>query len=435
MRVEATSRLRMWGYCLALVALSFVQVPGRIVGDTKLDLVVDPAGFLARTGQMWDPTAAFGQLQNQAYGYLWPMGPFFALGDLLTIPPWVVQRLWWATLLCLAFVGVVKLARALEIGRPWTHVVGGFAFALSAHVLTLLGPTSVEAWPTAWAPWVLLPLVHASRDWSPRRGAALSALAVAMCGGVNAVAVSAVLPLGVLWLATRERGRRRLQLFGWWVLFTTLATLWWVVPLLLLGRYAVPFLDYIENAPITTLPTSLPDALGGTSDWVAYLGSQDWVAGHLLGTTPFLLVNAAVVAGAGLAGAVHRGNPQRQFLFLGVLAGVVLIGFGYTGPLSGWWSGERLGLLDAELSPFRNLHKYDVVLRLSLVLGLSHFLTLVADSARRAADGALLQRMTVLGDRGLRGGTGGSGVHGAARTARLLHGGTRLLASDGRPPR
>jgi arabinofuranan 3-O-arabinosyltransferase len=395
MRVDATSRLRMWGYCLVLTALAFVQAPGRIVGDTKIDLAVDPWGFLARAARLWDPSAAFGQLQNQAYGYFWPMGPFFGLGDLVGLSPWVVQRLWWALLLCVAFVGTVKLAKALGLGVPWTQVVAGFAFALSAHVLTLLGPTSIEAWPTAWAPWVLLPLVIASRRGSVRRGAALSALAVAMCGGVNAVAVSAVLPLAVLWLLTREAGTRRRQLLGWWVLFTLLATVWWWVPLLLLGRYSVPFLDYIENAPITTLPTSLPDILGGTSNWVAYAASQDWEAGYLLGTTPFLLLNVAVVAGAGLVGIARTDNPHRQFLFLGVLIGVVLVGFGYTGPLNGWWAQERLALLDAELAPFRNLHKYDVVLRVALVLGLSHFLAVTATSARGAAE-KLPLRMLIL---------------------------------------
>ena len=33
------------------------------------------------------------------------------------------------------------------------------------------------------------------------------------------------------------------------------------LPLLLLGRYSVPFLDYIENATITTVPTDLARTL------------------------------------------------------------------------------------------------------------------------------------------------------------------------------
>ncbi|GAB2752007.1 alpha-(1-_3)-arabinofuranosyltransferase domain-containing protein [Nocardioides pakistanensis] len=375
MSVSATSRLRMVGYCLLLAAIAFIQAPGRIVADTKLDLAVDPGGFLARAADLWDPLAAFGQLQNQAYGYFWPMGPFFLLGDVTGIPTWVTQRLWWTLLLCLAFVGTVKLAQALRIGRPWAQVLAGFAFALSVHMLTLLGPTSVEAWPSALAPWVLLPLVRASSGGSPRRAAALSALVVASAGGVNAVAVSAVLPLGVAWLLTRTGGPRRRALFLWWTGLTVLATLWWVVPLLILGRYSVPFLDYIENAPITTLPTSLPDVLAGSSDWVAYISPQDWYAGNLLATTPFLIVNAAVIAALGLAGIARPDNPHRHFLALGLLLGVALVGFGYTGDLHGWWAEERQALLDAELAPFRNLHKYDVVLRLPIVLGMAHFVS------------------------------------------------------------
>ena len=54
---------------------------------TLLDLQVDPASFLTRGLSLWDPLGAAGQLQNQAYGYLFPMGPVFALGDLLGSNP------------------------------------------------------------------------------------------------------------------------------------------------------------------------------------------------------------------------------------------------------------------------------------------------------------------------------------------------------------
>ena len=371
-RALPTSALRQAGYAAILTALAFSQSAGQMVADTKFDLVTAPRRFLASSLQLWDPSAAFGQLQNQAYGYAWPMGPFFVAGELVRLPPWVVQRLWWAVLLCLAFFGILRLARRLDLGTPGTQVLAAFAFVLTPRITTLLGGVSVEIWPMALAPWVLLPLVHASERGSPRRAAALSALVVATCGGVNAVAVAAVLPLGVIFILTRGRGPRRWPLLGWWTLFTMLATAWWWLPLLLLGRYSVPFLDYIENATITTVPTDLARSLVGESDWVTYFAGIDFQAGQQLVSKPFLMVDAAAVVALGLIGIALRDNPHRRFLTLGLLTGLVLVGFGYAGDLAGFFAADRADALDGALAPLRNLHKFDVVLRVPLVLGLAH---------------------------------------------------------------
>lgn len=381
----ATSRLRMWGYAAILVAMAFSQSAGKMVADTKFDLLTGPAKFLSGGLRLWDPTAAFGQIQNQAYGYAWPMGPFFLVGSWLQLPPWVIQRLWWSLLLCLAFFGVVRLAQRLNLGTPMTQVLAGFAFVLTPRITTLLGGTSVEVWPMALAPWVLIPLVGGADRGSVRRAAAWSALAVACAGGVNAIAVAAVLPLGVIWILTRARGRRRWPLLGWWTLFTVLATLWWSAPLLFLGRYSVPFLDYIENATITTVPTDLARTVLGQSDWVAYFAGIDFPAGQQLVTTPFLMLDAAVVAGFGLVGVAMRSNPHQRFLTWGLLTGLVLVGFGYADELAGFLAGDRVTWLDGPLAALRNLHKFDVVLRLPLVLGLAHALAVVAGYARDRA--------------------------------------------------
>jgi len=383
----AVRRLRVVAGCVALTALAFQQRPGAIAPDTKLDLVVDPGGFLRRALGLWEPTAAFGHLQNQSDGYLFPMGPFFWLGHAVGLPAWAVQRLWVSLVLCLAFTGVVKLAGLLRIGAHGTRLLAGAAFALSPGILTVLGAVSAEALPTALAPWVLVPLVSGARDGSPRRWAALSGLAVLAVGGVNAAATLAVLPLPALWLACLPRGPRRRSLAGWWALAVALASLWWVVPLLVLGRYSPPFLDYIETAGVTTARTSLVEVLRGTSHWVPYLSDVRgplWPAGHALLDRPALVLDTVLVAGLGLAGLLARDLPHRRWLLLGLLCGVAVVCFGHVGPVDGVLADQQRRLLDGALAPLRNVHKYDVVLRLPLALAGAH----LATRAIRAISGA-----------------------------------------------
>ena len=200
----------MAGACLRRVFVAghagFLQDPGRIAADTKLDLTVDPWGFLGRSLHLWDPQGFFGQLQNQAYGHLWPMGPFFGIGDSLGLPAWVVQRLWWSLILGHGVPGHVSAPAHYGSGR------GGR-----------------RSWPDSPTPWQFVPSrrsrPYRSRcgPWHWRRGsccrwcaalpvgnvaraAALSALMVMLAGGVNAVAAGAVLPLALWWLLTLQPG-------------------------------------------------------------------------------------------------------------------------------------------------------------------------------------------------------------------------------------
>src|SRR5262245_44076765 len=152
---------------LALAVLSFAQRPGRVTFDTKLDLTVDPVGFMARALHLWNPQATSGELQNQAYGYLFPMGPFFAVGQAVGLPPWVTQRLWCALLLGVAFVGALVLARALGIGTEPARHVAALAYALAPRTLTEVGPLSAEMLPAVLLPWVVLPLVRGDRGELP----------------------------------------------------------------------------------------------------------------------------------------------------------------------------------------------------------------------------------------------------------------------------
>ena len=340
-----TTRTRGQGstllWSVVLTGAVFVQAPGRLVGDTKLDLSIDPSRFMSQSLHLWQPQAAFGQLQNQAYGYLFPMGPFFALGHALGAPGWVVQRLWQSALLIVAFQGMRVLAGRLGIGTPATRTIGGLAFCLSPWMLAHIGPISIEALPTCVAPWVLVPLVGTEAVERPRRAAALSGLALLFAGGVNATATLALLVLPVLLFVTGERGLARRRLAGYWGVAVFLAMAWWLLPLVVLGRYSPPFLTWIESATGTTNTTSIPAALFGTSDWVGHLDTLAgpwWPAGWTLSHAPFALAGEALIVGLGVVGLIHRSMPYRRFLAVGALVGLALITVGHgelaTSPLA-----------------------------------------------------------------------------------------------------
>lgn len=372
--------------CLALTALMFRQAPGLVVPDTKLDLTANPLGFLARSLHLWDPAGFLGQLQNQAYGYLLPAGPFHALLIEAGLPAWVVQRLWWSVVLSVAFVGVWRLAGALGMGSPWAAYAAAFAYALSPRMLSEVTITSIEVWPMAMAPWVLLPLVsRAPLTWWGRIWR--SALAVALVGGVNAVATGAVLVLPTIWFLTRQWTRANLLALLAWLGAVLLAIAWWLVPLLVMGAHSPPFLDWIESSSVTTGVASTSEVLRGTSHWLNYLftaSGPTWPGGRQYVDSPLLLTGSLLLALVGLVALTRARTPHRLFLAVATGTGLVLLGAGHTGALGGVLAQPVQELLDGPLAALRNTHKFELVVRLPLVLLLASALSQAARWARHA---------------------------------------------------
>ncbi|GAA4751617.1 alpha-(1-_3)-arabinofuranosyltransferase [Gordonia alkaliphila] len=394
---------------VAALLFSFWQAPGRIAPDTKLDLTADPVGFLLRAAHLWSPEAPMGQIQNQAYGYFFPHGLFFAVGDLAGLPGWVTQRLWWALLLTVGFVGLVRLAEALRIGSFGSRLLAGAIFATSPRVLTTLGSISSETLPLMLAPWVLVPMVRAldaaAGDPRPLWQAALrSAAAVALMGAVNAVATAAAVGVAALWWAASlilARGadlRRRLTFGAWWALGLALACLWWLVPLLLLSRLSPPFLDFIESARATTEWSSLTEVLRGTSSWTPFV-SGERAAGAVLVSEPAAVLATGVLAAAGLAGLAMARLPRRRTLIALLVVGLLIMCLGYPAALGSPLAEQYRDFLDGAGAPLRNLHKFDAFLRIPLTLGVAHLLARV----RVPVDAASWRTVnkSVRGERGL----------------------------------
>ncbi|MQA98394.1 MAG: DUF3367 domain-containing protein, partial [Streptosporangiales bacterium] len=373
-RMRHTVRLLL--VCLGFAVLCFTTRPGKIISDTKIDMAVNPSGFLERALHLWDPEH-FGQLQNQVAGYFFPMGPFFALGDLAGLPGWVTQRLWMTLLMSAAFIGVVRLADRLGIGTPLTRIAGGLAYALAPRALALMGVLSGEFLATAMLPWVLIPLVTAAQGGNRTRCLARSAVAAALCSGVNAAATAGVLIIPVIYLLTRPRGVPRLRLLGGWLVAVAIATVSWWVPLLLLFRYGFSWLPYTESSAVITVVTSLFNSLRGTEDWVNWIfsnGEATWPVGYALSTNTLLILATAAVAGLSLVGLARRGLPERAFLLTCCLLGIVVVLAGHISVLEPPFAGTVRDFIDGPLAPLRNLRKFDPMIRLPLALGLAHLL-------------------------------------------------------------
>ena len=161
---------------------------------------------------------------------------------------------WWAGLLLAAFLGFVALCRELGLGSQGAASSAGSPSPCHPDPDTL-GPISVEAWPSALAPWVLVPLVAGVVAGPPGR-AAFSAFAVGRWAGSTPRRPSRSCRSARCGCSPGSPGRVDATMLIWWPTLVAVACAWWVVPLLLLGRYSPPFLDYIETSAVTTLPTT-----------------------------------------------------------------------------------------------------------------------------------------------------------------------------------
>ena len=162
------------------------------------------------------------------------------------------------------------------------------------------------------------------------RAVALSGLSAAAMGGVNAASTGYVLILPAVFILVNASGRRRLTLFARWAAAVVAATSWWLIPLLLQGKYSVNFLPYIEQSGTTLRFMSAAAFLRGTGNWTAYLNlGTPWLsAGWSEITSPAAILASAAAAGVGLYGLARRDMPWRRWLLgcVGLSAAVALAG-------------------------------------------------------------------------------------------------------------
>jgi arabinofuranan 3-O-arabinosyltransferase len=363
--------------------------PGRMFFDTKLSVDLNANGYYASLWHLMDPLNTFGALNNQAVGYAVPMAPFYLAGQLAHVPVWLIERLWLSLIIAVGFAGLVKLADALGIGSPASRFLAGLVFALWPTFTIVIGSTSSAALPGMLAPWAVLPLITAVRGPGGVIWPAARSGAVVLCmGGVNAAVSIDALLLPGLFILTYARGRRLVSLAVCWGAAVAMATAWWVVPLLLQGKYAFNFLPYVEQAVTTTGTTSAAAVLRGAGNWTAYLNlGTPWLpAGWAMVSTPMAIIAGAIAAACGLYGLAMRNMPCATWLRLstGIAAAGALAG--YSGALGGPFHQPIDHLLDGAFAPFRNVYKLEPVIAAALALGLAHAVaTWLARSPSRQA--------------------------------------------------
>ncbi|MFN8037859.1 MAG: alpha-(1-_3)-arabinofuranosyltransferase family protein [Acidimicrobiales bacterium] len=314
---------RPLGDWLALVVPALVAYvpllltkPGEVGADTKTYLYLDPAKLLADAPFAWDSQIGMGTVTHQNIGYLFPMGPFYLLFDLLGVPDWVAQRLWLGTLMVLAAWGVRYLLRTLDFGgtadRSGAILVASLAYMLSPYLLDYSARISVILLPWVALPWLIALGANALRKggwWYP----SAFALVVLAVGGINATALIMVGIGPLLWflhavLIDKEATpRQALAVVGRIALLTLVTSLWWIAGLWAEGRYGLPVIRYTETYRAVAQSSSAPEVLRGLGYWFFYgndkLGpwiepSVDYTTNPALLALSFALPTAALLTAA-----------------------------------------------------------------------------------------------------------------------------------------
>jgi arabinofuranan 3-O-arabinosyltransferase len=342
-------RLREHHDVLALAALAFAlalwQRPGVATSDTKIDLHVDPVGFLGDVAALWSPTGDLGHVHGGQYsGYLFPMAPFFALGRLAGLEPWLVHRLWLGALLALAAVGGARLAGALlPRGGALARVTAGLAMLLNPYVVVFANRTSITLLAYALLPWMLLAVHRGLRSprhwWWP---AALAVIVASAGGGVNVAVIGWLLlaPLGLLAyeVAAGAVARRDAVAFALRAgALVAVTSVWWAAPVLAHALHAPDFLPFTEQPGVIWGTTAASEVLRLMGYWTSYIGvgytgrlsAYTSDSGVMLFSAPVVAASMLIPAAAAASLVWARRWGYAAFALGLVLAGALIVGAGF----------------------------------------------------------------------------------------------------------
>ncbi|MEY3681419.1 MAG: hypothetical protein RL547_2032 [Actinomycetota bacterium] len=322
------TRRLTFGLVLLAYVPALLSAPGRVPGDTKLSLYLDPGRLIGDALWTWDTRQFNGWVPHQNVGYLWPSGPFYWFFDLLGLPDWMAHRLWIGTLLFLAGTGVAFFARRLNLPTT-TVVVAALVYQLSPYVLPYISRTSALLLPWSLLGWILGVSVAVARH-RRARDIALWALLIASTGGLNATALAMIAPAPLVWLIAESRGRPKRSVVSLVVglgIVAVAVNLWWINGLATQGRYGAPVLSYSETLPSTAATSTSTEVLRGLGYWLFY--DRNVAVELTSAAEPYMQLGPILLAGLvlgaiGLVGVVLLPSSVRRPAAVVLVVGVIL---------------------------------------------------------------------------------------------------------------
>jgi hypothetical protein len=344
--VNSSNRIRRLAPAGAIIALSyvlaFVQRPGSVYLDTRIEFTLDPVRFLHSVASMWSSTGDLGHFQGgQFVGYLFPMAPWYAFAHAIGLSTWVAERIWLGSLLAAAGLGAMVLVRELLPRCSWiAQTMAAVLFMANPYVVVVIGRTSVWLLMYAALPWLLIATHRGIRD--PRRWRWPAVIGLLVCvanGGANVALIFWILlaPPALLFyevLVVRAASWREAGAFALRAALCAAAvSLWWVIPVVLQSRYGTNPLPFTEQpAGILSTP-SVSESLRLLGFWFAYFGSA---AGPSIGAAGNYLFDPAVIVAtflvplAAIEGfARGRRFSYVPFLLLLLAVGVICMSLGF----------------------------------------------------------------------------------------------------------
>ena len=319
---------------LILAALSYIPFllssPGKVSGDTKQYLYLDPGRLLSRAVYVWDAHVGTGTVPHQNIGYLFPLGPYYWVMDQLGVPDWVAQRLFLGSISFAAATGALWLFTMLGTRRAGA-LVGALVYVLAPYQLAFTARLSVLLLPWAGLPWLIGLTIRAARrgGW---RDPALFALVILLIGSTNASSLLFVGIAPILWLvvtcAQRDlEWRRALAVAGRIALLTISVSLWWIAGLRTQAAHGIPVLDVTETLKQVAEVSRPADLLRGFGNW--FLSGGDRV-GSWLDQSPDYADSRVLAAAtlfvplAGFVAAAFVRWKHRAFLGSLVVVGTIV---------------------------------------------------------------------------------------------------------------